>query len=64
VFPDSVGAVFGVLLAITPGLVFEFVRERRQPTADRSAFREAAGIAVASLGFSLAALVVLGPSDY
>jgi Family of unknown function (DUF6338) len=59
VFPDTIGAVFGVLLAISPGLVYEFIRERRRPTADRSAFREAAWVAAASVAFSTAALILV-----
>jgi hypothetical protein len=57
--PDTIGAVFGVLLAISPGLVFEFIREHRRPTADRSAFREAAWVAAASVAFSTAALILV-----
>lgn len=58
-FPDTIGAVFGVLLAVSPGLVFEFVREHRRPTAERSGFREAAWVAAASIVFSTAALIVV-----
>ena len=57
--PDTIGAVLGVLLAISPGLVFEFIREHRRPTADRSAFREAAWVAAASVAFSTAALILV-----
>jgi hypothetical protein len=59
VIPDTIGAVFGVFLAVSPGLIFEFVRERRRPTAERSAFREAAWVAAASLAFSTAALILI-----
>jgi hypothetical protein len=58
-FPDTIGAVFGVLLAISPGLVFEFVRKHRRPTAERSGFREAAWVAAASVAFSSAALTII-----
>lgn len=57
--PDTVGAVVGVLLAIAPGLVFAFVREKRRPTAERSAFTEAAWIAATSIAFSAVALVII-----
>lgn len=58
-FPDTIGAVFGVLLAVSPGLVFEFVREHRRPTAERSGFGEAAWVAAASVAFSTAALTIV-----
>ncbi len=58
-FPDSISAVVGFLLVVAPGLILEAVREHRRPTADRSAFREASGVALASLVFGAIALAVL-----
>lgn len=58
-FPDSIAAVLGFLLAVAPGLVFEAVREHRRPTAERSAFREASEVALASLVFGALAVGIL-----
>jgi hypothetical protein len=59
VFPSSVAAVLGFLLAVAPGLLFETVRERRRPATERSAFREASDAALASLLCGAVALAVL-----
>jgi hypothetical protein len=59
VFPDSIAAILGILFVVAPGLVFEVVRERRRPTVERSTFREASWVALASLAFDVAALLVL-----
>jgi len=59
VIPDTVGAVLGLLLVVGPGLAFEVIREHFKPTAERSAFREASAVALASLVFTSAALLLL-----
>jgi hypothetical protein len=46
-------------LFVAPGIVYELRRERHLPTQDRTAFREAAAIALASVFFSGGALLVL-----
>lgn len=44
---------------VAPGVVYQFQRERHFPTVERSAFREAAHIALASLALSGSALLIL-----
>jgi hypothetical protein len=46
-------------LVIGPGLAFEAVREHFRPTPERSAFREGAAIALASLVFLFAGILLL-----
>lgn len=60
--PETIGAVFGLLLIIGPGLVFHNVREHYRPTAERSALHEGASIALASLIFTagVAGVLALG----
>lgn len=58
-FPDSFGAVLGFLYVIAPGLVFDRLRSRQRPTAERSAFRETADVALASLLCAVGAIAVL-----
>jgi len=59
VIPETIGAVLGLLFVVGPGLVFEVVREHYRPPGERSAFREAATVALASLVFTSAALAIL-----
>jgi hypothetical protein len=59
VIPQTAGAVLGLLLVVAPGIVFEVIREHYRPTAERSTFREASAMAVASLVFAFTALLIL-----
>jgi len=59
VIPQTAGAVLGLLLVVVPGVAFEAVREHFRPTAERSTFKEASAVAVASLVSTFAALVIL-----
>jgi len=59
VFPDSFAAVLGFLFAIAPGLVFDRLRGQQRPTARRSAFRETADVALASLFCAVGAFALL-----
>lgn len=47
------------LAFVAPGLIFELLRERHTPGVDRSAFREASAVALASLICTVAAVAVL-----
>ncbi len=57
--PATVGSLVAFLLLITPGLVFELLRENSRPGRVRSTFRETSVIVVASVVFSSVALFVL-----
>lgn len=57
--PETVGSFVAFLLLVTPGLVFELLRERSRPERARSTFRETSVVVVASVVFSAVALVVL-----
>lgn len=57
--PDTLAALLGFLAFVAPGLAFEMLRERRRPSIEESSFREASRIALSSLVFSSAALLVL-----
>jgi hypothetical protein len=61
VIPQTLGALIAFLTLVAPGIVFELLRERRRAGRAESVFREAARVALGSLGFSLAsALLLLG----
>jgi len=57
--PTTTVQIFLFLALVAPGLYFELLRERRRPAIGETAFREASRIALASVLFDLAALVVL-----
>lgn len=57
--PTTAAQLFLFLALVAPGLYYELRRERRRPAIGGSAFREASRIALASVVFDLAALVVL-----
>lgn len=57
--PDTLGAVVAFLGLVAPGVAFELLRERRRPTVEETAFREASRIALTSLVFTLGAGAVL-----
>ena len=46
--PETVGALYAFLGLITPGLVYQLLRERARPALDERAFREASRIALTS----------------
>jgi Family of unknown function (DUF6338) len=57
--PDTLGAVLAFLGLVAPGVAFELLRERRRPTIEETAFREASRIALTSLVFTLGAGAIL-----
>jgi hypothetical protein len=57
--PQTLGALFAFLGLIAPGLLFELRREKRRPTIEETAFREASRVALTSLVFTLLSLAVL-----
>jgi hypothetical protein len=59
-FSAGFSAVLGFFLVVAPGLIFERLRERQHPTAERSVFRETSDVALASLIFGVVALAILG----
>jgi hypothetical protein len=58
--PATLGALLAFLAFVAPGLSFELLRERRRPSIEETAFREASRIALTSLLFSGTALLILG----
>jgi hypothetical protein len=46
--PESVAALYAFLGLITPGLVYQLLRERSRPALDESSFREASRVALTS----------------
>jgi hypothetical protein len=68
--PESLATLYALLALVAPGLVFQLVTERNQPSRQESAFREASVVAVTSLVFttlsvlSLAALSKWQPSCF
>jgi hypothetical protein len=59
VIRETLAALLAFLVFIVPGLTFELLRERRRPSAEQTAFREASRIALTSVLFSTAATLVL-----
>jgi len=59
VIPQTVLALVGFLFLVAPGLVFEIRRERRRPTLEETAFREASRTALASLSFTVLSVSIL-----
>ncbi|WP_395156551.1 DUF6338 family protein [Ilumatobacter sp.] len=57
--PDTLGALLAFFAFVAPGISFELRRERRRQSLSDSAFREASRTALASVVFSLFAIVVL-----
>lgn len=57
--PQTVLAFVAFLLLVAPGLSFEILRERRRPSLEETAFREASRIALTSLVFTGAAVLLL-----
>jgi hypothetical protein len=59
VIPQTILSLVAFLFLVAPGILFELRRERRRPGRKETAFREAARTALASLLFSVAAVLVL-----
>jgi hypothetical protein len=57
--PDTFGTILTFLAFVAPGLLFELLREQRRPATEESTFREASRIALASLAFTLTALLLM-----
>jgi Family of unknown function (DUF6338) len=57
--PDTLGAVVAFLGLVAPGVAFELLRERRRPSIEETAFREASRVALTSLVFTLGAGAIL-----
>ena len=58
--PSTFGALLAFLGLVAPGITFDLVTERRRPRQSSTAFREVSRVALASLGFTLAAVALLG----
>ena len=57
-FPQTIGALAGFLALVAPGLAFTLLRERRRPTIAESTFREIAIVALTSLLFTAASMII------
>lgn len=57
--PQGLTTLISFLVLVAPGLLFELRRERRRPTLEETAFREASRIAFTSFIFSLLSVIVL-----
>lgn len=57
--PTTAAQLFLFLALVAPGLYYQLLRERRRPGIEESAFREASRVALASVVFVGAALIVL-----
>jgi Family of unknown function (DUF6338) len=57
--PQTLVAFILFLVLAAPGVFFEILRQRRRPSWEQSAFREASRTALASLVFSLGSLLLL-----
>jgi hypothetical protein len=57
--PQTLAAVVAFLFLVAPGLTYELLRERQLPSRAESGFREASRVALASLIFSVAAVLIL-----
>jgi Family of unknown function (DUF6338) len=57
--PQTLAAVIAFLFLVAPGLTYELLRERRWPSRAESGFREASRVALASLLFSIVAILLL-----
>jgi len=57
--PQTIAAIGAFLVFVAPGLAFELLRERRRPSIEETAFREASRVALTSTLFSGIALLAL-----
>lgn len=58
--PQTFATLFAFLGLVTPGLVFQLIRETQRPALQESAFREASRVALTSLVFTAASTLLLG----
>ncbi len=58
--PQTFATLFAFLGLVTPGLVFQLIRENQRPALQESAFREASRVALTSLVFTAASTLLLG----
>jgi len=63
VIPQTILSLIAFLFLVAPGILFELLQERRRPARTETAFREAGRTALASLLFSLAAILLLAIVD-
>jgi hypothetical protein len=59
VVPESVAALYAFLAMVSPGLVFQMLRERARPALAESTFREISRIALTSLTFTTTSIIAL-----
>jgi hypothetical protein len=59
VIPETLGTIVAFLGFVAPGLAFELLREKRRPSIEETAFREASRIALTSLVFTAASVLLL-----
>ena len=57
--PQTFAALFAFLGLVTPGLVFQLIRESQRPALQESAFREASRVALTSLIFTAASALLI-----
>lgn len=57
--PEGFATVYAFLGLVAPGLLFEMLRERRRPALEQSSFREASRVALMSLVFTTASILIL-----
>ena len=57
--PDSLATLYAFLGLIAPGLVYQLIRERRRPSWEETPFREAGRVALTSLVFTTASILIL-----
>lgn len=57
--PQTFATLFAFLGLVTPGLVFQLMRESQRPALQESAFREASRVALTSLAFTAASTFLL-----
>jgi len=63
VIPQTILSLVAFLFLVAPGILFELLQERRRPGRTETAFREAGRTALASLLFSVAAVLLLAIVD-
>lgn len=57
--PSTVATFLAFLLLVVPGLLFEFIRDTRRPTVQRSNFREVSSVLLAGTACSLVSIIIL-----
>jgi hypothetical protein len=59
VIPETIGALVAFLGLIAPGVAYELLREKRRPSIEETAFREASRTALTSLVFTTGSIALL-----